>query len=68
MLDNIDSLFQRKILPYNKRPMGHIAHLRNQFKLINTFVTSYDYIITSTRRGKYIFFFLRIEWSLFVKP
>ena len=26
---------------YNKRPMGHIAHLRKQFKSINT----YDYII-----------------------
>ena len=26
----------------NKRPMGHIAHLRKQFKSINT----YDYIIT----------------------
>ena len=26
----------------NKRPMGHIAHLRKQFKLINT----YDYIIS----------------------
>lgn len=25
--------------------MGHIAHLRNQFKSINTFENSYDYII-----------------------
>ena len=24
--------------------MGHIAHLRNQFKSINTFERSYDYI------------------------
>ena len=28
----------------NKRPMGHIAHLRNQFKSMNTFKRSYDYI------------------------
>ena len=36
----------------NKRPMGHVAHLRNKFKLINTFEQSYDYIITLNRRGK----------------
>ena len=29
----------------NKRPIGHIAHLWNQFKSINTFLQSYDYII-----------------------
>ena len=28
----------------NKRPMGHIAHLRYQFKSINTFERSYDHI------------------------
>ena len=32
----------------NKRPMGHIAHLRKQFKSINT----YDYIITVIKRRK----------------
>ena len=32
----------------NKRPMGHIAHLRKQFKSINT----YDYIITLIRKEK----------------
>ena len=32
----------------NKRPMGHIVHLRKQFKSINT----YDYIITLIRRRK----------------
>ena len=32
----------------NKRPMGHIAHLRKQFKTINT----YDYIITLIKRRK----------------
>ena len=34
--------------PKNKRPMGHIAHLRKQFKSINT----YDYIITLIKRRK----------------
>ena len=33
---------------HNKRPMGHIAHLRKQFKSINT----YDYIITTIKRRK----------------
>ena len=33
---------------HNKRPMGHIAHLRKQFKSINT----YDYIITLIKRRK----------------
>ena len=32
----------------NKRPMGHIAHLRN----LNTVEKSYDYIITLIRREK----------------
>ena len=32
----------------NKRPMDHIAHLRKQFKSINT----YDYIITWIKRRK----------------
>ena len=32
----------------NKRPMGHIAHLRKHFKSINTF----DYIITLIKRKK----------------
>ena len=27
-----------------KRSMGHIAHLRNQFKSMNTIEQSYDYI------------------------
>ena len=33
---------------WNKRPMGHIAHLRKPFKSINT----YDYIITLIKRRK----------------
>ena len=33
---------------HNKRPMGHIAHLRKQFKSMNT----YDYIITLIKRRK----------------
>ena len=43
----------------NKRPMSHIAHLRKQFKSINT----YDYIITLIkRRKKNIFKLMRIYW------
>ena len=43
----------------NKRPMGHIAHLRKQFKSINT----YDYIITLIkRRKKNIIKLMRIYW------
>ena len=42
----------------NKRPMGHIAHLRKQFKSINT----YDYIKTliKRRQKKNIINFIRI--------
>ena len=41
----------------NKRPMGHIAHLRKQFKSINT----YDYIIALIKRRKNnIIYFMRI--------
>ena len=36
---------------WNKRPMGHIAHLRKQFKSIDT----YDYIITLIKRWKKTF-------------
>ena len=36
------------IVKQNKRPMGHIAHLRKQFKSINT----YDYIITLIKRRR----------------
>ena len=44
---------------YNKRPMGHIAHLSKQFKSINT----YDYIITLIKRRKRpIINLLRIYW------
>ena len=46
----------------NKRPMGHIAHLRKQFKSINT----YDYIITLFKRSKKnnIINFMTINGSL----
>ena len=33
----------------NKRPMGHIAYLRNQYQSIDTFAQSYDYSITFRR-------------------
>ena len=47
------------IVIVNKRPMGHIAHLRKQFKSINT----YDYIITLIkRRKKNIIKLMRINW------
>ena len=39
--------FLRNSTCTNKRPMGHIAHLRKQFKSINT----YDYIITIKRKN-----------------
>ena len=43
----------------NKRTMDHSAHLRKQFKTINT----YDYIITMIKTiKKNIINFLRIEW------
>ena len=46
----------------NKRPMGHIAHLRKQFKSINT----YNYIITLVkRRKKPIIILMRIKWFFF---
>ena len=52
-----------------KRPLGHITHLRNQFKSINTFGNSYDYIIMLSWRGKKpIISFLIIDISFFVKP
>ena len=40
--------FPQELMNLNKRPMGHIAHLRKQFKSINT----YDYIITLIKRKK----------------
>ena len=44
---------------FNKRPMGHIAHLRKQIKSINT----YDYIRTLIkRRKKNIIKLMRIYW------
>ena len=50
MKSSIDNLNVGKYFPLrsslNKRPMGHIAHLRKQFKSINT----YDYIITLIKR------------------
>ena len=46
-------------LKSNKRPMGHIAYLRKQFKSIIT----YDYIMKLIkRRKKYIVNFMRMYW------
>ena len=41
-----------------KRPMGHFAHLRKQFKSINTD----EYIITLIKRKKKIIYFMKIKW------
>ena len=47
---NVSHIYQYQIKEKksNKRPMGHITHLRKQFKSINT----YDYIITLIKRRK----------------
>ena len=47
VLRSTESMRARTLL-LNKRPMGHIAHLRKQFKSINT----YDYIITLIKGRK----------------
>ena len=38
--------------------MGHIAHLRKQFKSLNT----YDYHNVDYEKKKPIIYFMRIEW------
>ena len=45
-----EKLYERCVrgMNENKRPVGHIAHLRKQLKSINT----YDYIITLIKRRK----------------
>ena len=45
---NMTFIFQKQKEGTNKRPMGHIAHLRKQFKSLN----KYDYIITLIKRRK----------------
>ena len=52
----------------DKRPMAHIAHRRNKFKSISTFVQSYDiYHNIDLGKKKPIVSFLRTEWFLFVE-
>ena len=47
---------------HNKRPTGHIAHLRKQFKSINT----YDYIITLIeQKKKTLSVLLQENWMVF---
>ena len=60
VVNRINYLILEKLVINNKRHMGQIAHLRKQFKLINT----YDYIITLIKRRKKnpIIYFIRIEW------
>ena len=43
----------------NKRAMGHIAHLRKQFKSINT----YDYTIMLIKRGNPLSTFRELNGS-----
>ena len=52
----------------SKRHMGHIAHLTSQFKSINTFAKSYDFIITLIwRRNTHHFLF--DDWQVLIsKP
>ena len=38
----------------NKRPIGHITHLKKQFQSINTFWQSYDYTIMLIKREGYL--------------
>ena len=62
VLDHVNHSVNPLIPTMNKRPMGHIAHLRKQFKSINT----YDYLITLIkRREKPIINFMRI-YFLFI--
>ena len=60
MMQNWRGLYVRVIGKWvkNKRPMGHIAHLRKQFKSINT----YDYIKMLIKRRKKTINFMRIYW------
>ena len=51
---------------HNKMPMGHIAHLRNHFKSINTFQQSYGYIITLIWSRKKPHYFLLKNWMLYI--
>ena len=49
--------------------MGHIAHLRNQFKSKNTFEQSYDYKIGPVVREEMIFNFCECTFAiLLVSP
>ena len=45
-------------IPIDKRPMGHIAHLRNQSKSINTFEKSNNYIITLSKVTRPVMVFI----------
>ena len=50
--------FVRSTVYYIQEQKGPIAHMGNQFKSINTFTQSYDYITTLIMKGKshYLFF------------
>ena len=50
---------------FNKRPICHIANLKNHFKSINTFAQSYDYIIMLIWR-EMIHHFLLDNWMVLI--
>ena len=63
MLSRKPDNFVFQTVMHNKRSMDHIAHLRNQFKSINIFVQSYDYIYCWFRKEKqnnHLFFYNQI--------
>ena len=55
---NIISFLELNGSNCNKRPMGHIAHPRKQFKSINT----YDYHNIDKEKEKPIIYFIGIKW------
>ena len=60
LISNICHLYMAEILPIylNKRPIGHIAHLRKQLKSIST----YDFTVTLIKRKNLKF--MIIYWFL----
>ena len=59
--------FQRSCANKNKRPMGHIVHLRKQFKLINTSMQSYNYTIPLIKRKNSKSPLWKLQWSFISK-
>ena len=71
MFKHIKSMLLILLHIINKRPMGHMAHLRNQFKSMNTNEQSYDYIyykIGPVVREEKIFKFHECTFSISLIP